>query len=489
MSTILDLQPERVWHYFHRLTQIPRPSHHEEAVQQYVLDEAARLGLSAVRDASGNIRVRKPASPGHEQAPGVILQAHLDMVPQKNADTAHDFERDPITTRVRDDGWVTAEGTTLGADNGIGAAIMLAVLADTSLTHPPLEALFTSTEETGMVGALGLQADWLQGRYLINLDYEDEGELCIGCAGGLDGSFSVPYSTRAAQLPAYRLQVRGLRGGHSGVDIHRGRGNAIRILTQALVAIGATEIAELAGGNLRNAIPREASALIGLPDEAAAAQVRARLAELQQQINRSLIADDQGLVLSLEPAGEIGQLIENSQRLLDVLRALPNGVDRMSTTMAGLVETSSNLASVVCEDGVLRINCLLRSSSESQKADLARRMASVLRLAGGQSHFDGDYGGWQPQPDSDLVRIFQQTGEKLFGHKPPVKAIHAGLECGILSTHYPHWQMISFGPTITGAHSPDEAVRIDTVARCHQWLLMCLRALAEATGAPARRIR
>ncbi|MDO4904288.1 MAG: aminoacyl-histidine dipeptidase [Lautropia sp.] len=482
MSTILDLQPQAVWRYFHQLTQIPRPSHHETAVQQYVLDEAARLGLEAVRDEAGNIRVRKPASSGHEQAAGVILQAHLDMVPQKNVDKVHDFVRDPITTKVRDDGWVTADGTTLGADNGIGAALILAVLADANLQHPPLEALFTATEETGMLGALGLQPNWLNGRYLINLDYEDEGELCIGCAGGLDGSFSVPYATRTAQMPAYRLQVRGLRGGHSGVDIHRNRGNAIRILAQALVAIGATDIAELSGGNLRNAIPREAHARIGLPDGMAAAEARRRLAALVPQINGSLNADDQGLALTLEADGDVEQVIDDSRRLLDVLRALPDGVDRMSATIDGLVETSTNLAAIRCEDGALQISCLLRSSSEAQKADLANRMESVLRLAGGQAVFDGDYGGWQPQPDSVLVNVFQRTGELLFGHEPPVKAIHAGLECGILSAHYQHWQMISFGPTITGAHSPDEAVRIDTVGRCQQWLQMCLQELAASGG-------
>ena len=443
MSTILDLQPASVWHYFHQLTQIPRPSHHEEAVQQYVLDEAARLGLSAERDAVGNIRVRKPASAGHEGTPGVILQGHLDMVPQKNADKVHDFTSDPITTQVHADGRVTADGTTLGADNGIGVALILAVLADKTLVHPPLDALFTSSEETGMVGAKGLQGGWLKGHYLINLDYEDEGELCIGCAGGVDGSYTLPYATRAVRMPGYRLLVRGLRGGHSGVDIHRLRGNAIRILAQVLVAIGAINIADLSGGNLRNAIPREAQALIGLPDEAAAT---------------------------------------GAQRLLDVLRVLPNGVDQMSPSMPGLVETSTNLAAIRCKDGALHISCLLRSSSEPQKLDLADRMAAVVRLAGGQSDYSADYGGWLPKPDAPLVRIFQRTGEQVFGHRPPLKAIHAGLECGILSTHYPHWEMISFGPTITGAHSPDEAVQIDTVGRCHQWLLMCLQALAEGEG-------
>lgn len=478
MSSILDLQPQAVWHYFHQLTQIPRPSHHEEAVQQYVLDEAARLGLPAERDQAGNIRVRKPASPGHEQAPGVILQAHLDMVPQKNAGSSHDFTRDPIRTVVREDGWVTAQGTTLGADNGIGAAMVLAVLADPALVHPPLEALFTATEETGMSGAKGLQPGWLDGRYLINIDYEDEGELCIGCAGGVDGSYTIPYTRRAVQMPGWRLQVSGLRGGHSGVDIHRQRGNAICILARALSVIGAANLAGLSGGNLRNAIPREAEALLGLPDEAAAQAAREQLAGLAAEIRQGLGADDQGLEFKLEGAGEITAVIEEGERLVDVLRALPNGVDRMSLAIPGLVETSTNLAAVACEEQSLQISCLLRSSSEVQKRDLASRMASVVRLAGGRAEYGGDYGGWQPQPDSALVRLFQQTGEALFGQRPPVKAIHAGLECGILSVHYPHWEMVSFGPTITGAHSPDEAVQIAAVARCHQWLRSSLAALA-----------
>lgn len=483
MSSILDLQPKAVWHHFHRLTQVPRPSHHEAAVQQHVLDEAARLGLDAERDAAGNIRVRKPASAGCEQAPGVILQSHLDMVPQKNNDKVHDFERDPITTKVRDDGWVTADGTTLGADNGIGVAMILAVLADDSLVHPPLEALFTATEETGMAGAKGLQAGWLDGQYLINLDYEDEGELCIGCAGGLDGSYTIPYGVRAVKLPGWRLQVRGLRGGHSGTDIHRLRGNAIRILAQALVAIGATDIAEISGGNLRNAIPREAQALIGLPDEAAAGQARTVLARLVPQILQGLNADDQGLTITLEAAGELTQVIDDGRRLLDVLRALPNEVDRMSASIPDLVETSTNLAAVSCEDGALKIRCLLRSSSDVQKADLADRMAAVVRLAGGRAEYAGDYGGWLPQPDSPLVQVLRKTGKELFGNEPPIKAIHAGLECGILATHYPHWQMISFGPTITGAHSPDEAVKIDTVARAQQWLELALAELAKTRAA------
>ena len=541
MTTIHDLQPARVWQYFHQLTQIPRPSFHEEAVQQYVLEEAKRLGLPAERDAAGNIRVRKPASPGHENAPGVILQSHLDMVPQKNADKVHDFEKDPITTKVREDGWLTADGTTLGADNGIGAATALAVLADETLEHPPLEALFTSTEETGMVGAQGLQPNWLNGKYLINLDTEEEGELCIGCAGGVDGTYRIPYSTRPVQLPGWQLTVKGLKGGHSGMDIIKGRGNAILVLVRVLEALqlhlngqdgefdaaavpGSREalargckrtggsvaapvaaagkdvplsgdmpappavrvvLADLQGGNLRNAIPREAHARIGFlvsapgATETLVAEVQAWLQELQQTLRRGLPPEDAGLSIMLEPAAEITEELADAPRVLDALRAMPNGVDRMTASMPGLVETSTNLAAVACDGKAVHIRCLLRSSDDAQKADLARRMASVVRLAGGTSEYAADYSGWQPKPDSDLVRLFVRTGEKMFGRKPPVSAIHAGLECGIMARNYPHWEMISFGPTITGAHSPDEAVKIDTVGRFYDWLKLCLRELAQ----------
>lgn len=541
MTTIHDLQPARVWQYFHQLTQIPRPSFHEEAVQQYVLEEAKRLGLPAERDAAGNIRVRKPASPGHENAPGVILQSHLDMVPQKNADKVHDFEKDPITTKVREDGWLTADGTTLGADNGIGAATALAVLADETLEHPPLEALFTSTEETGMVGAQGLQPNWLNGKYLINLDTEEEGELCIGCAGGVDGTYRIPYGTRPVQLPGWQLTVKGLKGGHSGMDIIKGRGNAILVLVRVLEALqlhlngqdgefdaaavpGSREalargckrtggsvaapvaaagkdvplsgdmpappavrvvLADLQGGNLRNAIPREAHARIGFlvsapgATETLVAEVQAWLQELQQTLRRGLPPEDAGLSIMLEPAAEITEELADAPRVLDALRAMPNGVDRMTVSMPGLVETSTNLAAVACDGKAVHIRCLLRSSDDAQKADLARRMASVVRLAGGTSEYAADYSGWQPKPDSDLVRLFVRTGEKMFGRKPPVSAIHAGLECGIMARNYPHWEMISFGPTITGAHSPDEAVKIDTVGRFYDWLKLCLRELAQ----------
>ncbi|MDO5091646.1 MAG: aminoacyl-histidine dipeptidase [Cardiobacteriaceae bacterium] len=482
MTTILDLEPQALWHYFHQLTQIPRPSHHEEAVQQYILDEAARLGLDAARDQAGNIRVRKAASPGKDGWPGVILQAHLDMVPQKNGDKIHDFTQDPITTIVGDDGWVYADGTTLGADNGLGVAAILAVLADDHLIHPPLEALFTASEETGMTGAKGLQGGWLNGKYLINLDYEEEGELCIGCAGGLDGSYTLPFAWENGAQPGYRLAVRGLKGGHSGVDIHKKRGNAIKILVQALQTLGIRRIAELHGGDLRNAIPREADALIAFDGDIETA--RATLQTLADNIKQTLNADDQGLTFILEPAETLPGTIApaDSARLLDALAALPNGIDAMSQSMPDLVETSTNLASVKSEHhgnhGALHLHCLLRSSDNAGKKALAERMAAVIENAGGSAQYDGDYGGWLPLPESALVRALVQSGETVYGHTPPLKAIHAGLECGILAENYPHWQMIAFGPTIESPHSPDERAHIDSTARFYQWLIASLETLA-----------
>lgn len=480
MTTIHDLAPKPLWQYFHQLTQIPRPSHHEEAVQQFVLDEAARLGLQAARDEAGNIRVRKAASAGCEGAPGVILQAHLDMVPQKNADKVHDFTKDPITTLVGEDGWLRADGTTLGADNGLGVAAILAILADKTLVHPPLEALFTASEETGMSGANGLQGGWLEGSYLINLDYEDEGELCIGCAGGLDGSFTLPFArqTLPQTRTMHRLTVRGLVGGHSGIDIHKQRGNAIKILALLLERLEAAHIVDIEGGNLRNAIPREAQALLVLAGDEAAA--RAQLDGVQKEIAALLPEEDAQIRLGLEAAGTTDTAIADgdAKRLIAVLRALPNGVDRMTPAMPDLVDCSTNLAAVHCDSHALHMHCLLRAGNDDAKRDLAARMAAVVSLAGGRAEFTGDYGGWQPAPQSDLVRVMQESGAKVFGTTPPLKAIHAGLECGILAQHYPHWQMVALGPTITMPHSPDERANIASVARFYDWLVQGLALLA-----------
>ena len=473
--SIQELAPRDVWQYFYQITQIPRPSHQEEKIQQYILDEAARLGLPAERDARGNIRVRKAGSAGRENEPGVILQAHLDMVAQKNSDTVHDFSKDPIRTVVKGD-WVHADGTTLGADNGIGVAMILAVLADPNLSHPPLEGLFTASEEVGLEGALAVQPGWLQGDILLNLDYEDEGELCIGCAGAVNGDYTLPLQYEALNGQGYQLRVRGLKGGHSGVEIHLQRGNAIKILARALQTLHedkdyALKIASITAGDLRNAIPREADAVVALSGSQLAA-AQQTLHELTAQIRAELPAEDQGLQISLEPGEAISRVLDehSATRVIAVLRNLHNGVDRMSVDIPGLVETSNNVA-VVRTDDTLRVRCMLRSSVDSARDDLAARMEALLNLAGGSAAYTGAYSGWKPQPHAELVEKLAALGEKIYGKMPPVKAIHAGLECGILYTHYPHWQMASFGPTIVSPHSPDEKVNIASVARSYQWLI------------------
>ena len=476
--SIQELAPRGVWQYFYQITQIPRPSHQEEKIQQYILDEAARLGLPAERDARGNIRVCKAGSAGRENEPGVILQAHLDMVAQKNSDTVHDFSKDPIRTVVKGD-WVHADGTTLGADNGIGVAMILAVLADPNLSHPPLEGLFTASEEVGLEGALAVQPGWLQGDILLNLDYEDEGELCIGCAGAVNGDYTLPLQYEALDGQGYQLRVRGLKGGHSGVEIHLQRGNAIKILARALQTLHedkdyALKIANITAGDLRNAIPREADAVVALNGSQLAA-AQQTLHELTAQIRAELPAEDQGLQISLEPGEAISRVLDehSATRVIAVLRNLHNGVDRMSVDIPGLVETSNNVA-VVRTDDTLRVRCMLRSSVDSARDDLAARMEALLNLAGGSAAYSGAYSGWKPQPHAELVEKLAALGEKIYGKMPPVKAIHAGLECGILYTHYPHWQMAAFGPTIVSPHSPDEKVNIASVARSYCWLVSYL---------------
>ena len=472
--SIQELAPRGVWQYFYQITQIPRPSHQEEKIQQYILDEAARLGLPAERDARGNIRVCKAGSAGRENELGVILQAHLDMVAQKNSDTVHDFSKDPIRTVVKGD-WVHADGTTLGADNGIGVAMILAVLADPNLSHPPLEGLFTASEEVGLEGALAVQPGWLQGDILLNLDYEEEGELCIGCAGAVNGDYTLPLQYEALDGQGYQLRVRGLKGGHSGVEIHLQRGNAIKILARALQTLHedkdyALKLAGITAGDLRNAIPREADAVVALSGSQLAA-AQQTLHELTAQIRAELPAEDQGLQISLEPGEAISRVLDgqSAARVIAVLRNLHNGVDRMSVDIPGLVETSNNVA-VVRTDDTLRVRCMLRSSVDSARDDLAARMEALLDLAGGSAAYTGAYSGWKPQPHAELVEKLAALGEKIYGKTPPVKAIHAGLECGILYTHYPHWQMAAFGPTIVSPHSPDEKVNIASVARSYQWL-------------------
>jgi dipeptidase D len=481
-NEISKLMPAEVWANFYELTRIPRPSHHEEQVQEFVFNFGKSLGLETLKDKAGNVIIRKPATPGMENRKGVILQGHLDMVPQKNSDKDHDFTKDPIETII-DGEWVKANGTTLGADNGIGVAAAMAVLASKDLAHGPIEALFTATEETGMDGAEGLKSGLLHGSILINMDSEDEGELYVGCAGGEDAGVQFSYTQVPvpAESIAYKLNVTGLKGGHSGLDINLGRGNAnkifFRLLKEAYKVCG-VRLASISGGNLRNAIPREAFGIITVP-YATADKLVGLIAGLTNTIKRELTGTEPTLKIELAktemPAGLIDE--ETQIKLTHALVACPNGAIRMSDSMPGLVETSTNLAIVKsdAEAKTVNIACLMRSSVDSAKAELGSRMESVFTLAGAKVTLSGGYPGWKPNMESPILKTMQKVYQAKFGRIPEIKAIHAGLECGILGGTYPSWDMISFGPTIRFPHSPDEKVNIESVAKFWDFLVETLK--------------
>ena len=484
MSTdILSLEPKSLWNHFYHLTQIPRPSGHEEAVRAYVVDFATRLGLEWLVDEAGNVIVRKPVSAGMERRRGVVLQAHLDMVPQKNAGTAHDFATDPIDA-VIDGEWVRARGTTLGADNGIGVAAALAALESTELRHGPLEALFTANEEAGMTGALGLQPGVLGGEIMLNLDSEDEGELFIGCAGGLDGTMRFDYSGEPVPSGhvAIEIRVSGLRGGHSGLDIHLGRGNANKIMNRILRMSRECHgllLAAIDGGSLRNAIPRESTALVVVPSTSQAAFLD-ELQVLAKTIGSELAEADPGL--RVEAAAALpATVIDDSvtQRLLDAVDACPNGVHRMSAEMAGLVETSNNLARVHSDGRAVSVDCLLRSASEEGMRELSDVIARVAERAGSAAAFEHGYPGWKPNPASPILNCMMEVYRNRFGKTPEIRAVHAGLECGIIGAAYPKLDMISFGPTIRHPHSPDERVEWASVRQFWEYLAATLEAIPE----------
>lgn len=473
------LEPQPLWRHFRTLCNTPRPSGHEAALVATLEQWADAQGLAHDRDAFGNLRLHKPATPGHEGAPGVILQAHLDMVAQANADHPHDFTRDPIQTRLGEDGWLRATDTTLGADNGLGVAAALAILEDDSLVHGPLEALFTLAEETSMGGALNLAEGWLAGQRLLNLDSEDRGEVYIGCAGGADVvvEAQLPSAPLVEGEVAVRLSLSGLRGGHSGMDIHKGLGNANRLLVRVLRALEGNEVrlVDYQGGTLRNALPREAFATLALPaDQLESA--RARVSALEVELRAELAGVDEGLALTLGAADAAEALTAQASRLLvAALHVAPCGVERMSSAVPGVVETSNNLGVISLEAGRFHLCALVRSLRDSATADLAERFLALFELIGARGRVENAYPGWTPQPDSDLLVRFCRLHRERLGSDPAVKVIHAGLECGILGGKYPHLEMISFGPLIRGAHSPDERVEIASVAEF--WTL--LRALVE----------
>ena len=473
------LEPKALWENFYEITQIPHPSGVEKQIQDFIVHFGKSLGLDTQRDNVGNVIIRKPASAGMEDRKGVILQGHLDMVPQKNSDKVHDFAKDPIEAYV-DGEWVTANGTTLGADNGIGVAAAMAVLQDNSLKHGPIEALFTATEETGMTGAFGLKPNWLAGDVLLNLDSEDEGELYIGCAGGIDVNIEMEYDQLIVPegMVPLKLNVSGLKGGHSGMDIVLGRGNANKLLVRFLRIVTrelGVEVAEIKGGGLRNAIPREAAATIVVREDFVS-DLKDAVAKYEAIYKQELSVTEPDLSFVVQEAEMPLSIIEEVvlDDMLDAIYACPNGVVRMSDAMPGLVETSSNMAAVVAEDGLFEVSCLLRSSVDSAKEELVERIESVFTLAGATVMSQGGYPGWKPNMDSPILKTAQHVYEKKWGEVPEVKAIHAGLECGLLGAVYPEWDMLSFGPTIRYPHSPDEKVNIETVLKFWEFLTSIL---------------
>jgi len=475
-ESIAQLHPTALWKHFHQLSGIPRPSRHEQGVRDYLQVFAASHGLEELVDEVGNVIIRKPATPGMEESIPVVLQGHMDMVPQANAGSRHVFTRDPISTRIEGE-WVIAEGTTLGADNGIGMAAMLGVLASVDLTHGPLEALFTCNEEDGMDGAFGLRPGLLRAGILINTDSEDEGVLCIGCAGGANVSSRFEYREEpvTGDWSLFNLSVTGLKGGHSGVDIHRGRGNAVlllfRILKQAMNEQD-LRIAALDAGNMRNAIPREGFAQVGVPTVQREGFVQA-LAGWESTLTAELGGVEPDLRVRVDPlngvpAGWIEEGVQ--QRLTHAIAACPSGVVRMSDGMPGLVETSTNLSIVRSEKGVIEVHSLVRSSVDSAREAVCGGLVSLFELAGAATEIDGQYPGWKPDVQSPILGLVREAYLQRFGEPAEIGAIHAGLECGILSGNYPEMDMISFGPTIRFPHSPDERVRIPSVERF--WLLL-----------------
>ena len=478
-KSIKELDPNAVWQHFYDLTQIPRPSKKEHKVVEHVKKFAESNGLEYKEDDTGNVVVKKPATKGMEDKKRVILQAHLDMVPQKNSGTDHDFENDPIKAYV-DGEWVTADGTTLGADNGMGVAAALAVLESQEIKHGPLEALFTIDEETGLTGAFGIQPNFIEGDVLLNLDSEEEGELTIGCAGGVESNSTLPYNrlkTPAAHT-GYNVSVTGLKGGHSGTDIQLGRGNSVKLLNRFLKLAARSygiRLSEFNGGDMRNAIPREAFATVSVPNESVVEFEK--YAETMNQTYRDEIGEvDPNVTLSVEKTDLPEYVIERQSQtaLFDAIYANPHGVMRMSTSIEGLVETSVNLAVVNTNSAEAKFKSLLRSSVDTAKHDLSEKLRSVMELAGAEITFSGEYPGWKPNTNSYILNKMKEIYNNEYGKVPEVKAIHAGLETGLLGSLYSHLDMISFGPTISFPHSPDEKVNIETVGKFWNLLVKTL---------------
>ncbi|MBB3125142.1 dipeptidase D [Mesoflavibacter sabulilitoris] len=474
------LEPKALWNKFADLNAVPRPSKKEERVIQFMKDFGAKLGLETIEDEVGNVIIKKPATAGMEDRVTIVMQSHLDMVHQKNNDTVFDFDTQGIEMYVDGD-WVKAKGTTLGADNGLGVATIMAILESTDIPHPPIEALFTIDEETGMTGAMGLKGGLLTGDILLNLDTEEDDEIGVGCAGGVDVTARRTYEEEETPefKTGYQVEVKGLQGGHSGMQIHEGLGNANKIMNRVLFdgfENFGLRISQIEGGSLRNAIPRESKAIIAID----AIHEEAFLAEMNEQANtikkelKTMEPDLEILVTKTETPEKIMDLGVQEGVTRAIYAAL-NGVYRMSADIPELVETSNNIARVTIKDGEIEIACLTRSSVESSKLDLANTLRATFELTGCEVEFSGDYPGWTPNMDASILKVVTNVYERLNNEKPHVAACHAGLECGILGQNYPDMEMISFGPNIKGAHSPDERAQISSAQKYWKFVLEILK--------------
>jgi dipeptidase D len=473
-----------MWNYFADINAVPRPSKKEERIIEFMVQFGKKLGLETSKDETGNVIIKKPASKGMENKNTIVLQSHLDMVHQKNSNTTFDFNTQGIDMFVEED-WVKAKGTTLGADNGIGAASIMTLLASTNIAHPAIEALFTIDEETGMTGALNLKGGLLKGKFLLNLDTEDDNELTIGCAGGIDVTATGSYTLEAAppNSSVYKIVVKGLTGGHSGMDIYKGRGNANKIMNRILLNASekfGIQIGSIDGGSLRNAIPRESVAELVLPEKEEK-NFESFIKELGQEIAAENKTTDPNFSVSVEKTEGAKRVLQKGfqSKLMKSIYACANGVYRMSPDILHLVQTSNNLARVLVKDGEYSLQCLTRSSVDSEKMDLANAIKSTFELIGARVVFTGSYPGWTPDPDAAIVKIMSDLYKELYKEEALVNACHAGLECGILGANYPGMEMISFGPNIRGAHSPDEKVQISSVQKYWGFLLETLKRIPE----------
>jgi dipeptidase D len=480
-NPIEGLKPEGVWKYFAEISKIPRGSKNEKQIAAYVLRKAKELGLEAKQDKFMNVVVRKPASPGYENRQMICLQGHLDMVCEKNKDTVHDFEKDPIELVRRGD-VMMANGTTLGADNGVAVATNLAIMEDKSLVHGPLEFLFTIDEETGLTGATNLKPGFVLSKTLMNLDSEEEGELYVGCSGGrnTDGVWKVTFEKAPGKTVEAAIRVRGLKGGHSGLEIDKGRGNSIKIVNRVLIALTdlGVRLSHIEGGNKSNAIPREAEAIVFIP-AAKLNQAKKVVAEFQHTAKAELASVEPDLTIELEVRKDVkkGKVIKKQQQalLLKTIAGLPHGVIKMSADIPGLVETSTNVAVIRTEKTRIVLITSQRSSVASEILEVCQMVASVFELGGAKLQLNEGYPGWKPNLDSPILKLAKSTYQSLYGKEPAVKAIHAGLECGIIGEKYPGMDMVSFGPTLQGVHSPDEKIYIDTVEKFWKYLLEILK--------------